>query len=104
MRNDEPCVPLTEQAACVALREGGRDLSPAQVRVEAHEDRWMVSLPAERLAWFAGNARGRERLKVERRVLRLLAERCSFQVPRVLLESKEGWEIRAIVPGICAPW
>jgi hypothetical protein len=94
---------LTGQTACDALREAGVKLSPEQVRVEARGDRWLVILPANRLAWFAANGRGRERLEVERRVLRLLAERCSFGVPRTLFESDHGWEIRAVVPGFCDP-
>jgi hypothetical protein len=95
---------ITEENASFALREAGLDLSPAQLRVEFREDRWVVSLPGERLAWFAANARGRERLQLERRILRLLSERCSFQVPRILFESSQGWDVRAAVPGLCDPW
>jgi hypothetical protein len=95
---------LTEEIACIALREAGLDLSPAQLKVEPREDRWLVCLPGERLAWFAANARGRERLKLERRVLRLLSERCSFQIPRILFESTQGWDVRAAVSGLCDPW
>jgi aminoglycoside phosphotransferase (APT) family kinase protein len=97
-------VSLTAEAACVALREAGLDLAPEDVRVELREDRWLVRLPGERLAWFPANAKGRERLDVERRVLRLLAERCSFGVPGVLFESERGWDVRAAVPGVCDPW
>jgi Phosphotransferase enzyme family len=102
--SDNHCLPLSAQAACAALREAGLNLLPAQVRVEAREDRWLVVLPADRLAWFAANSRGQRRLKTERRVLRLLAERCSFQTPRILFESRQGWDVRAAVPGICDPW
>ena len=82
MGNDDHNLPLSAQAACDLLREAGLSLLPAQVHVEAREDRWLVLLPADRLAWFAANLRGRRRLEIERRVLRLLAERCSFQTPR----------------------
>jgi hypothetical protein len=95
---------ITEETASSALREAGLHLSPAQLRVEPREDRWLVYLPGERLAWFAANAWGRERLQLERRILRLLSERCSFQVPRILFESSEGWDVRAAVPGLCDPW
>jgi hypothetical protein len=95
---------LTEPAACASLVEAGLNLSPVQVRLEAREDRWLASLPDDRLAWFPANDRGRERLAVERRVLRLLAKRCTFQVPRVLFESCKGWDVRAAVPGVCKPW
>jgi hypothetical protein len=104
MSYDKKRVPLTEEMASSALREAGLRLSPAQLRVEPREDRWLVSLPGERLAWFAANAQGRERLQLERRILRLLSERCSFQVPRILFESSQGWDVRAAVPGLCDPW
>lgn len=90
--------------ACAALREAGLELSPADVRVEKRDDRWLVRLPGERLAWFPADAKGRARLDIERRVLRLLAERCSFAVPHVLFESAQGWDVRAAVPGVCDPW
>jgi aminoglycoside phosphotransferase (APT) family kinase protein len=95
---------FTAEAACAALREAGLDFAPAQVRVEARDDRWLVRLPGERLTWFPANAKGRELLERERRVLRLLAERCSFGAPRVLFESEQGWDVRAAVPGVCDPW
>ena len=94
----------TERDACDALHEAGLDLAPAQVRVEAREDRWLVLLPAERLAWFPVNPRGHQRLQTERRILRLLAQHCSFAAPRILFESDAGWDVRAAVPGICDPW
>jgi len=97
-------MPQTSSAACAAFREAGLDLSPEQVCIEAREDCWLASLPGDRLAWFAANARGRERLNVARRVLCLLAERCGFRVPRVLFESDRGWDLRAAVPGSCDPW
>jgi hypothetical protein len=104
MSCDKKRVLLTEETASSALREAGLDLSPTQLRVEPREDRWLVCLPDERLAWFPANARGRERLKLERRVLHLLSQRCSFQVPRILFESSQGWDMRAAVSGLCDPW
>jgi aminoglycoside phosphotransferase (APT) family kinase protein len=97
-------LPLSEEAACATLSQAGLALSPARVRVEPRDDRWLVWLPGERLAWFPASAKGRERLDIERRVLRLLAERCSFAVPRILFESSQGWDVRAAVPGVCDPW
>ena len=95
---------LTGEIVCAALREAGIAVSPAQLRVEAREDRCVATLPDGRLAWFPSNAQGRERLVRERRVLRLVAARCSFQVPRLLFESEQGWDLRAPVPGLCDPW
>jgi Phosphotransferase enzyme family len=102
--DDDQCLCLSAQAACDSLRKAGLSLLPAQVHVEAREDRWLAVLPAGRFAWFAANLRGRRRLEIERRVLRRLAERCSFQTPRILFESQQGWDLRAGVPGICDPW
>jgi aminoglycoside phosphotransferase (APT) family kinase protein len=96
--------PLTAEAVCTALREAGLALTPKEVRVDPRENRWLTRLSAERLAWFPANAKGHELLDLDRRVLRLLAERCSFAVPRVLFQSAEGWDLRAAVPGVCDPW
>jgi Phosphotransferase enzyme family len=95
---------LTEAAARAALVDAELGLSLEPMCVEAREDRWLVSLPGDHLAWFPASPRGRERLAGERRVLRLLERRCAFQVPRVLFESPDGWDVRAAVPGVCDPW
>src|SRR5882724_9813896 len=104
MANEESGAALTGETACAALRDAGIALAPAQLRIEAREDRCVATLPDGRLAWFPSNARGRERLARERRVLRLIVARCSFQVPRLLFESEQGWDLRAPVPGLCDPW
>jgi hypothetical protein len=90
------------QEACAALRQAGLDLAPAQIRLEPRENRWLVWLPGGRLAWFGTDAAGRARIARERRVLRLLAERCAFQAPRILFES-DDFDVRAAVPGLCDP-
>ncbi|HWF94060.1 MAG TPA: aminoglycoside phosphotransferase family protein [Xanthobacteraceae bacterium] len=95
---------LTKEAACGALREAGLELTPAELRIEAREDRWAVSLPGEQMAWFPANEGGRRRLSIERRVLRLLADRCTFSAPRILFESASGCDLRAVVSGLCDPW
>jgi phosphotransferase family enzyme len=95
---------ITAASACQALREAGIALSPSELRIDHREERWAVWLPADRIAWFPGNGRGRQRLTVERRVLRLLAERCTFATPRILFESPSGFDVRAMVPGHCDPW
>lgn len=82
----------------------GIALSPTELRIEHREERCAVWLPGERIARFPTNARGRERLAIERRVLRLLAERCTFAAPRILFESSSGFDVRAMVPGRCDPW
>lgn len=95
---------ITTESASEALREAGIALWPGELRIERREDRWAIWLPGERIAWFPANARGRERLAIERRVLRLLAERCTFAAPRILYESPLGFDVRALVPGRCEPW
>lgn len=90
--------------ACAALREAGLDLRPDEIVLEAREDRWLARLPGDRMAWFPANARGKARLATDRRLLRLLAERCRFRVPRILHESGSGFDLRAAVPGLCDPF
>jgi aminoglycoside phosphotransferase (APT) family kinase protein len=95
---------LTHEMACEALRAAGLSCSPDEIQIVAREERWVVVLPGERLAWFPASPSGSQRLAVERRVLHLLAERCSFRVPRTLLLSESGFEVRQMVPGCCDPW
>jgi len=94
---------LTAEAACEALHGAGITCSPDDVQIVAREERWAVSLPGERIAWFPASELGYKRLCAERRVLRLLAERCSFQAPRILLVAC-GFDVRQMVPGRCDPW
>jgi hypothetical protein len=56
------------------------------------------------IAWFPASAAGAARLAVERRVLGLLAKRCSFRVPEILFVSNSGFDVRRMVPGRCDPW
>jgi Ser/Thr protein kinase RdoA (MazF antagonist) len=100
-----PFPTLTATSACHALAQLGVDVAPMQIRIEAREERWVARLPDNRLAWFAASPEGVRRLTAERRVLQLLAQRCSFAVPRVLLESPSGEiDVRTLVPGIAEPW
>src|SRR5262249_26455147 len=95
---------LTADTACDALRDAGLTFDPAELRVERRDDRWAVTLPGDRIAWFPANEPGRQQLSIERGVLRLLAERCTFGAPRILFESPAGFDVRAIVPGRTDPW
>lgn len=93
------------EAACEALARVGFHFTPGELRVEAREERCVVHLPAGRLAWFASSENGVERLRTERRVLRLLEARCSFRAPRVIFESAAGdFDVRTMVPGVADPW
>jgi hypothetical protein len=96
---------VTNDSACEALSKVGFPCTPAQVRVEARDERWVVHLPRQHLAWFASSDAGLARLKSERRLLRLLEERCSFGAPRVIFESIAGdFDVRTMVPGMAEPW
>jgi Phosphotransferase enzyme family len=78
--------------------------SPDEIQIVAREERWAVVLPRERIAWFPASESGSRRLAVERCVLGLLADRCSFRVPRTLFVSEHDFEVRQMVSGRCDPW
>lgn len=87
-----------------SLDAAGFRCRPSEVQIEAREERWLVRLPGQRLAWFAASSIGLQRLRTERRVLRLLEARCSFSAPRVLFESRdEEFDVRTMVPGTSNP-
>jgi hypothetical protein len=94
----------TAEIARRALRDAGLSYSAEELEISAREERWAVSLPDGRIAWFPGPEAGRRRLAVERRVLQLLADRCSFRAPVILLASDSGFDLRRMVPGRCDPW
>jgi len=95
---------LTPAAACRALREAGFAHRAEALRIDAREERWAVSLPDGRIAWFPGSEAGAMRLAVERRVLGLLSRRCSSPVPESLFVSNSGFDVRRMVPGRYDPW
>jgi aminoglycoside phosphotransferase (APT) family kinase protein len=95
---------LSPETACRALRETGRTYPAAALHIAAREERWAVSAPDGCIAWFPASLEGARRLAVERRVLGLVAERCSFRVPEVLYVSNSGFDVRSMVPGRCDPW
>ena len=100
-----PFEALSPDIACEVLAEVGLEYAPSDVHVEAREERGVVRLPGQYLAWFAASRHGLQRLQTERRVLRLLDARCTFRVPRVLFESAAGaFDVRAMVPGVSDPW
>ena len=85
-----------------ALRRAGFRFRASELQIEAREERWLVRMDGERLAWFAASATALERLRTERRLLRLLEARCTFLAPRVLFESGDGsFDVRTVVPGGC---
>jgi len=100
-----PFEALSPDIACEVLAEIGLECAPSDVHVEAREERWVVRLPGQHLAWFAASRHGLQRLQTERRLLRMLEARCTFCVPRVLFVSATGEvDVRAMVPGVSDPW
>lgn len=86
--------------ASAVLASAGLKHRSADLTAEARDGRWLVRLPARKLAWFAASETGLAQLRIERRVLRLLEARCSFSAPRVLYESPDGeFDVRSMVPG-----
>jgi aminoglycoside phosphotransferase (APT) family kinase protein len=94
---------LDAARACELVREAGIDVSPSDVRVEARDGRWAVFLPGERMAWIASSEDGARRLAIERKVLRVLEARCTFEAPRILVE-RGPLDVRRIVAGSVDPW
>jgi hypothetical protein len=92
--------PFDPTLASAMLASAGLQHRPAELTAEARDGRWLVRLPARKLAWFAASATGLAQLRIEGRVLRLLEARCSFAAPRVLYESADGeFDVRSMVPG-----
>jgi hypothetical protein len=85
---------LTPTTACRALHEAGFPHPAEALHIDAREERWAVSLPDGHIAWFPASEAGATRLAVERRVLGLLATRCSFRVPEILFVSNSGFDVR----------
>lgn len=100
-----PFADLSAAAAREALASLGVHVAEHELALETRAERWMARLPARRIAWFAASPHGAARMNKERRVLRLLEARCTFQAPRVLQVSSNGEvELRSMVPGDADPW
>jgi hypothetical protein len=95
---------LTPETATAVLRAAGITCSAEDVQVIARDQRWAVPIGGDRIAWFPASELGSTRLAMERRVLSLIAERCSFRAPRVVFASPRGFDVRQMVPGQCDPW
>ncbi len=94
---------MTPEEVAAWLRGAGLDIAVGEICVEARENRWLARLPGERMAWFPMNPTGAARLGRERAVLRVIAARCEFRVPRLLHEDVAGWDLRAAVTGVYDP-
>jgi aminoglycoside phosphotransferase (APT) family kinase protein len=91
---------LSAEQAAGALSGAGFAVSARELSLHPRDERTVVMMPGVRAAWFASSEAERAQLRHEARVLRLLAERCSFDSPRVLFESADGaLQVRELVPG-----
>ena len=93
--------PITPESLCVALnRATSLRLAPRDVVLAYHHWRWVAHLPDQRIAFVADTVDARQRLARERQLLRLLADRAHFRVPRVEWVDPHGnWDIRLKVLG-----
>jgi hypothetical protein len=95
---------LTPEIARRALCQAGFSYAAEALTIDAREERWVVSLPDGRIAWFPASPAGVRRLGVERRVLGVLAARCSFRAPgssscRIPVSTSAGWSGAGAIPG-----
>jgi Ser/Thr protein kinase RdoA (MazF antagonist) len=98
-------MPWTGETVCAALKSAGINIAVDAVTLESRDGRHLVRLPGDRLAWFADGEPARQTMARERRVLQLLAARCTFAVPRVVFALEDGaFDVRASVPGLVDPW
>ena len=84
------------------LRLAGIAIDGPRLRVESRNGRILVHLDDDRIAWFPEEPGGLVAIKNERRILRLIEKYCRFRAPRILYEDAEGWDVRAMVPGVAA--
>jgi len=88
-----------------ALAGVGVIVPASDASIEERDGRSLARLPGERMAWFATNDEGRRKMAIERRVLQVIAARCTFAVPRVLVVGPSGdFDVRSVVPGLAEPW
>ena len=84
------------------LRLAGIAADETRLQVEDRKGRILVHLDGDRIAWFPEQSEGRVGIENERRILRLIEKYCAFRAPRILYENAEGWDVRAMVPGVAA--
>ena len=97
--------PLSPNQISDALNRSGFQCKPEDLATETREERILVYLPDNQIAWFALSSQGREMLAQERRVLQLLAQKCTFAAPRIVyVNDEETFEVRTKVPGAVDPW
>jgi hypothetical protein len=84
-----------------ALATAGLIVTETELHLQRREGRIQAKLPDGRMAWFPLDDDGQDGMARERRILRLLEDRCAFLAPRVLAVGEDGWDLRQPVPGVC---
>src|ERR1700741_910508 len=95
--------PSAEHIAA-ALARAGFIAAGEPLRIDVRDGRTAAHLGGDRMAWFPHNEEAVAALALERGVLRLIERHCWFRAPRVVHENAEGWDVRAKVPGLTAPF
>ncbi len=93
---------MTPDDAIAQLRHVGFLGHVGDIELERRGDCWLGRLRREQaVAWFPTSDAGMRALRRERRVLELVAEHCSFDVPRSLIAHDDtGVEVRTCVDGL----
>lgn len=95
---------LSPEHIASALAGAGFIAAGDPLRIDPRDGRTVAHLAGESMAWFPHDEDARVSIARERRVLRLIEGYCRFKAPRVLHEDADGWDVRAKVPGLTAPF
>jgi aminoglycoside phosphotransferase len=93
---------LNHEDIVLRLRLAGIGVDETRLQVENRKGRILVRLDEDKISWFPEQQEDRVALENERRIVRLVEKYCGFGAPRILYEDAEGWDVRAIVPGVAA--
>src|ERR1700679_1506168 len=93
---------LSQEDILHRLCRAGIAVDGPRLRVESRNGRILVHLDDDRIAWFPEQPESRVGIENERRILRLIEKYCRIRAPRILYEDAEGWDVRAMVPGVAA--
>ena len=93
--------PVTPETLAAALREhAGLTIVPDAITLERRSWRWFASLPGDLIVCIADTPEGAAHLARESMLLKRLAARVSFGLPRVRdLDPALGLQLRTLVPG-----
>jgi aminoglycoside phosphotransferase len=93
---------MTPEEVLSTLSAAGISADASSMRLESRKGRLAVHL-GDLIAWFPETPEARAGIADERRILRLIERHCRVRAPRIVHEHADGWDVRAIVPGVDAP-